>query len=338
MVITVTILRYFLIMVLLRNLRRLVPTALAVPVAVFLTGCSSLVPHDEILSSLGSDSFMKVAGQNVYVEVAGEGETILLLHGFGGSTFSWRDSLPHLSRTHRVVALDLFGFGYTERPRRLRHYSRRGQVDLILGVLDRLGVARAHVIGHSYGGGLAMTLAAKHPERVRSIVLVNSTAPNWAISRRRNLAEISPLTWLFVRGYALRPATVRTALERSWHDDSLVTDEIVDGYLKRLRIQGAARAYRGLTVPMSHEAEEDLVVVQDLTQPTLVIWGVEDELIPVEDGELASSQMRNSRFVPLEGTGHSPMEEDPQAFLALVEDFLRAVEAGHAVALAAEDR
>ena len=260
------------------------------------------------------------------MEEAGQGDVILLLHGFGGSTFSWRDSFPKLAETHRVIALDLFGFGYTERPRRLRHYSRRGQLDLILGVLDHLGVPKAHVIGHSYGGGLAMTLAAQHPDRVRSLVLVDSTAPNWAISRRRNLAEISPLTWLFVRGFALRPATVRNALERSWYDDSEVTEDIVEGYLERLRIQGAARAYRGLTVPMEHESEDDLVLVQDLTQPTLVIWGAEDELIPVEDGRLAAEQMRDSRFVVIERSGHSPMEEKPQAFLTLVTQFLQEVD------------
>ena len=289
---------------------------------VSLAGCSHLVPYSQVRRTLPATSFLEFAGQDVHVEVAGQGEPVLLIHGFGGSTFSWRQTLPALANDHRVIALDLFGFGYTERPKRLEHYSREGQIELILGVLDRLGVREAHVIGHSYGGGLAMTLAAEHPERVRSLVLVDSTAPNWAISRRRNLAELSPLTWLFVRGYALRPAMVRKALERSWYDDTQVTDQVVNEYLKRLQIEGAAHAYRGLTVPLGNEGEQRQVFVQDLTQPTLVIWGADDALIPAEDGKLAASQMQDSRFVEFSDCGHSPMEEHPEAFVAVVRDFL----------------
>ncbi len=319
--------------------RRRLPTFAAILTALLLLqGCSGLVSQSEIRRSLGPKSFLRVADREVHVEVSGKGEPILLIHGFGGSTFSWRETLPFLAETHRVIALDLFGFGYTERPRRLQHYSRRGQLDLILGVLDHLNIDRAHVIGHSYGGGLAMTLAAEYPERVASLVLADTTAPNWAISRRRNVAEISPLTWLFVRGYALRPKLIRKALQRSWFDDSLVTDEVVEGYLKRLRIQGAARAYRGLTVPMGQETNERLVLVQDLTQPVLVIWGADDELIPVAEGELAANQMRDSRFVTIDDCGHSPMEEHPETFVHLVNDFLKEHSFSATEELAAADR
>jgi len=265
-----------------------------------------------------------VQGQKIYVETGGSGEAVVLIHGFGGSTYSWREVMPELAKQHRVVALDLFGFGFTERPKRLRRYSREGQISLILGVLDELGIDRAHLVGHSYGGGIATALALRHPDRVRSLVLVDSTNPNYARARRKNFAELQPLTWAFVRGLALRPDTVRKALERSWYDDSLITDEMVDAYLKRLEIEGAARAYRGLTVPFNSPEEAEALYVHDLQVPALVIWGEDDELIKVEEGRVAAGEIKGARFVALEDCGHNPMEEKPEAFLANLLPFLTA--------------
>jgi pimeloyl-ACP methyl ester carboxylesterase len=249
------------------------------------------------------------------------------VHGFGGSTYSWRHVLPRLSQEYRVIAVDLSGFGFSERPQELRRYSRDGQIHLLLGLLDQLAVDRAHFMGHSYGGGIVASLALLHPDRVQSLILVDSTAPNYAIARRSNLAELAPLIYVFLRGYALRPAKIRRSLERSWFDDELVTDEVVNAYLTRLRIEGAARAYRGLTAPFETLEEEGDLFLDDLTQPTLVVWGEDDQLILVEDGRLATSQIRQGRFVSLPDCGHSPMEEKPKDFLAEVLPFLRGLPA-----------
>lgn len=293
--------------------------ALVVP---FLTGCVSLQSYDRAIAGLDNSSFVEVGGERIHVEVSGEGPPLLLIHGFGGSTYSWRDVEPALARHFRVVAVDLFGFGFTERPEDLERYTRDGQVDLLIGVLDALGIERAHVAGHSYGGGLAMTLAVRHPDRVMSLVLVDSTAPSYADQRRKLVAALPAVTYVFTRAYALRPATIRRALERAWFDDEAISAEMVDQYLERLKIEGASRAYRGLTTPLVEHPDSRPVRFEDLDLPVLVIWGEDDQLIPVIEGRAASEQMPQARFVAIQNCGHAPMEEQPQEFLDSVLPFL----------------
>lgn len=293
--------------------------------ALAVGGCVPLQSYEQIAFQLDAASLVDVGGSRVHVEAAGEGFPLLLVHGFGGSTYSWRHVLPELAEQRRVIAVDLYGFGFTERPQQLGSYSREGQVELLVGLLDALGIEQTDVMGHSYGGGLAMTLAAYHPERVRSLVLVDSTAPEYALERRNALAALPPVTWGFTRVYALRPKVVRRALERSWHDDSLITDRMVSEYLERLKVEGAARAYRGLTTPLIDDDPRP-VRFEDIEQPVLIVWGEEDALIGPQFGRKASERMPRARFVSLPDAGHSPMEESPEAFLAVVEPFLAAPE------------
>jgi pimeloyl-ACP methyl ester carboxylesterase len=289
-------------------------------------GCVSLQPYEAVVEDLPASNLLLIDDHRVHVEVAGSGEPLVMIHGFGGSTYSWRQVMPMLAQDYRVIALDLRGFGFTERPADLELYTRDAQVHLILRVLDELEIDRAHLMAHSYGGGLAMTLAVRHPDRVRSLVLADSTAPDYALQRRKVVAALPPVTWLFTRIYALRPPTVRRVLERAWYDDQAVSPEVVDEYLERLRIEGAARAYRGLSTPLVHEQEKAPITYEDLTVPVLVIWGEDDQLISVEAGRSATERMPRARFVALPDCGHSPMEEQPEAFLRAVEPFLAAPE------------
>src|SRR5947199_312838 len=141
--------------------------------ALLLLGCVALRSFDEIRREAPAGDFVRVGGQLVHAEQVGDGEPVVLLHGFGASAYSWRKVIPALAQGHRVVAIDLNGFGYTQRPRSRESYTREGQAKLVLDTLDALGIARAHVVGHSYGGGITLYLAARHPERFRSMVLVD---------------------------------------------------------------------------------------------------------------------------------------------------------------------
>lgn len=295
-----------------------VAVAAALPAA-----CASLTPYEQVRRSLPPDRFLEVGGRAVYVEQSGTGDALLLIHGFGGSTYSWRRVIPDLAGPRRVVAVDLSGFGWTERVADPAAYTLAAQERLLLGVLDALGIARADVAGHSYGGGVALWLAARHPERVRSLVLVDSTLPSYGVERRSNVARSRTAVSAFLRGVALRRGFVRSALERSFFDDALVTDELVGEYLARLRVEGAVDAYRGLTLPSSEPRPEiDLTTVG---QPTLVVWGADDELLPLRWGEQAAAEMPHARLVVLERCGHIPMEERPEEFVAAVVPFLAAV-------------
>lgn len=298
------------------------PVAAAVALCVLATGCVSLVPFERVRAEVGGSAYVQVAGQHVHVEQAGEGEPVVLLHGFGGSTYLWRQVTPRLAGRFRVVAIDLNGFGWTERPRARQAYTLEGQAALVLGVLDALGIERAHLVGHSYGGGLAIWLAARHPERVGSLSLVASTLPTYASARRSRWAAWRPLVALFVRTRALREGFVRRGLERAVADPAVVTDELVRAYLARLKVEGATRAFQGLTAPTDGPRPE--VRLEELRVPTLGVWGEQDRLLSIEDGARGVGRIPGHRFVRLAGVGHLPMEEAPDRLAAALAEFLAA--------------
>jgi pimeloyl-ACP methyl ester carboxylesterase len=290
-------------------------------VVVATASCTAMRPFAEIRASLPAERFVSVGEQLVHVVQEGQGEPVMLVHGFGASSYSYRHVQPRLARSFHTAAIDLTGFGYTERPRDRSAYSREAQVDLVLGVMNALGFERAHLVGHSYGGALALWLAVEHPDRVRSLVLIDSAAPSYPDDRRTAVAAFRPLAKLFVDG-ALRPANVRRALERSFHDDTLVTPELVAAYVERLRVEGVADAYRGLTAPARRAPRFDWSRV-DL--PTLVVWGENDGLVSVAAGRAAASRLPRAEFAVLAATGHMPAEESPQALLAVLLPFLERV-------------
>ncbi|MGD2115855.1 MAG: alpha/beta fold hydrolase, partial [Acidobacteriota bacterium] len=290
------------------------------------TGCVSLTPYSEIRATVPEGSLIRLNDHLVHVVDRGPlsrsgdpAEPVVFVHGFGASTYSWRHVLDELPG-YRTIALDLNGFGYTERPEGLEPYTRRGQVELIRDVLDRLGIERAHLVGHSYGGGVTLAFAHAYPERLRSLTLVASTRPDYPETRRKVIAAFEPLVDLYIRSWALRRRWVRRALEHSVADDSLVTPELVDAYLERLRIEGAERAYYGVTAPTEEPEQE--VRLEEIQVPVLAVWGAEDSLIPVALGREAVGHIPCSRFVVLPETGHLPMEEHPAELVAAIRAFL----------------
>lgn len=305
---------------------RSIPLLVLVPFAFFLTGCLSVRPFAEIRKEVPQDQFLPLHGRLVHVEQAGTGEPVVLLHGFGASTYSWRKVMPGLAARFRVVAIDLNGFGYTERPRDLASYTREGQGQLVLDVLDALRIERAHVVGHSYGGGITLWLASRHPERFLSMVLVDSSAPTYANDRRSRAASLKPLTSLFLRSVVLRPSTVRKGLLRSVHDPSLVTPELVQAYFDRIRIEGVIDAYYGLTVPVRGPAET--VDLAKIDVPALVVWGADDRIILMRNGRQGTAKLPHGRFVVIPDTGHIAMEERPEEWLRIVLPFLEGREKG----------
>jgi pimeloyl-ACP methyl ester carboxylesterase len=189
-------------------------------------------------------------------------------------------------------------------------------------VLDALGIERAHLAGHSYGGSVAMALAAHHPERFESLILVDAAGPEYPQERRHWLAGIRPLTSLWVRTVALRRQRTEWGLLDSVADDSLVTAELIDEYWRRLKVEGAPRAFWALTAPVDPPDPE--IDLRGITLPTLVVWGCEDALISVEAGRSTAALIPGSTFVTLPEVGHLPMEERPAELVRTMREFLLA--------------
>lgn len=299
------------------------PGARPVLLAILLlvcSGCVSLTPYAELVAGLPPAGFVEVAGQRVWVEDHGSGPAVVMLHGFGASSYSWRAVDEELAKDFRVLALDLSGFGFTERPRGKEPYTRDGQGALVLGVMDALGVESAHLVGHSYGGAVAMALAVEHPERFESLILVDAAGPEYPEARRSWVAGIRPLTALWVRLVALRRSRTERGLLDSVADDRVVTPELVDEYWRRLKIEGAPRAFWGLTAPVEDEGPE--IDLAEIGLRTLVVWGCRDELITVEAGLAHAARIPDATVFTLADTGHLPMEEHPRELAARMRAFL----------------
>jgi pimeloyl-ACP methyl ester carboxylesterase len=290
--------------------------------ALVTAGCVTLRPYDQAVRAVPAGDLLPVGGRRIHVQVAGDGFPLILLHGFGGSTVMWDAVVPRLAAERRVVAIDLNGFGFTERPASPAAYTIAGQAALVLAVADRLGLARFDVGGHSYGGGIALYLAAHYPARVRTLVLVDNTLPAYGVLRRHRLFASRTLVRLFVHSVALSDRRIRSGLEEAYADDRRVTPELVRAYADRLRVEGAVNAFYGLVAPNGQVP--DRVDLAKIAQPALVVWGSRDALIPEAEGRRHAAEMPAARFLELEGCGHNPMEECPAAFLAGVEPFLAA--------------
>ena len=257
----------------------------------------------------------------------GSGPAVLLIHGIGDSSDTWREIIPTLARDHTVIAPDLLGHGRSDKPR--ADYSVAGYANAMRDLLSVVGVDRVTVVGHSLGGGVAMQFAYQYPERCERLVVVSSGG----VSR-----EVHP----FLRASALQPAHLFLALLRlplarslgrgifralEWLDTDLgrdtddmlrIFDALPDATSRAafVRTLHAVVDWRGQVITMLDRCY--------LTRgmPTLLIWGDRDGVIPIEHARIAHAAMPGSRLETFYGAGHFPHHSDPNRFLEVLYEFL----------------
>jgi len=273
----------------------------------------ALVPHSD------DSRFLEVEGVRVHFQEKGAGPPLVLLHGNNSSTYTWKDVYDKLAARHRVVAVDLKGFGFTSKPE--GDYSVEAQAALVVRLLDKLNIGRAVWCGSSLGGTVALAAAVEHPERVRALVLAD--APAYSDMRGATLAP-SYVKWPYVGGAVSALALVsdklvRDGLKESFYDDSKVTDERVAAYYLPLTTRGGQYAARRVRLERQFERVER--ALDKIRQPALLVWGAEDRLILPEDGKRLQADLPGSRLVFFESCGHLPQEEMPERFAQEVLDF-----------------
>ena len=279
---------------------------------------STLVPHAE------RSCFVSVDGARIHYQEFGDATkpTLLLIHGYTASLYVWKTVAPKLAETgFHIVALDLVGFGYSEKPRWF-DYSITSQARVVARFMNRLGIGRATVIGSSYGGAIAATLALDYPERVEKLVLVDTVCnddpkshPILKLAAIRGVGEaIAP----FLAGSrAFLRHRMRGTLAPANHD--LITKDRVESILRPLC---AADAHHSLLA--TSRAWNACRIEQDahlISQPTLIIWGEDDRVIPVVAGYKLHESILHSRLVVFKDCGHVPPEEKSDLFVELVADF-----------------
>ncbi|MDE0514197.1 MAG: alpha/beta hydrolase [Gammaproteobacteria bacterium] len=252
----------------------------------------------------------------------GAGDSVLLLHGSGpgvSAWANWRLVIPSLAKNFRVLAPDIVGFGFTERPDGIS-YDMETWLKHALDFLDAMEIDRAHVIGNSFGGSLAVVLAIQAPERVSRLVLMGSVGLEF------ELTEGLDLTW----GYTPSLDNMRRLLDLFAYNRELVTDELAQLRYEASLRPGVQESYAAMFPAPRQDgirkicsAEAD---VKNIKHETLIIHGRDDRIIPVSVSEHLSMCIKNSQLHIFGNCGHWTQIEHNRRFNQLVNDFL--LEAG----------
>ena len=253
-----------------------------------------------------------------YHDSGGAGAPVLLIHGSGpgvSAWANWRLVMPALAQQARVIAPDMVGFGYTERPQGFV-YNMDAWVRQAVGLLDALGIERTDLVGNSFGGGLSLALAIAHPERVRRLVLMGSAGVSFP------LTEGLDAVW----GYTPSVENMRAIMDYFAFDQGLMSDD-----LARLRFEASIRpgfqesfaamfpAPRQRWIEALASAEAD---IRALPHQALVIHGREDRVIPLSTSLTLSSWIQRSQLHVYGQCGHWTQIEHAARFARLVGDFL----------------
>lgn len=253
-----------------------------------------------------------------YHDSGGAGAPVLLIHGSGpgvSAWANWRLVMPALAQQARVIAPDMVGFGYTERPQGFV-YSMDAWVRQAVGLLDALGIERTDLVGNSFGGGLSLALAIAHPERVRRLVLMGSAGVSFP------LTEGLDAVW----GYTPSVENMRAIMDYFAFDQGLMSDDLArlrfeasirPGFQESFAAMFPAPRQRWIEALASTEAD-----IRALPHQALVIHGREDRVIPLATSLTLSSWIQRSQLHVYGQCGHWTQIEHAARFARLVGDFL----------------
>lgn len=251
---------------------------------------------------------------------ADRGEAVVFVHGNPGPMDDWAELAPAVAGFARVIAMDMPGFGRAERPRSFDH-SVVGHARFLGLLLDRLGVERAHLVLHDFGGAWGLRWALDHPERLASVTLINTgVLEGYSWHRYARIWQTPIAGELFQ--LMSTPRATHIALNRD-NPVPLPRDyaDRVGGYADWGHKRAVLRLYRNSRDPASAFPENSGAVANSL--PTCVIWGDGDPYIPVRFAQRQRNYFPQAEIHILEGLGHWPFIDDPQAVLAPLTAFLR---------------
>lgn len=260
--------------------------------------------------------YVVIDGVSIHYIEAGRRDAppFVMVHGFGGQTFSFRYQVAEFARDHRVVAIDLKGFGYSERPEN-GNYSLTEHARTVLRVMDELGIGRTVLMGHSMGGDVAMRVAASAPERVEKLILV-AAAPGrkvWVAPRLAPVKLIMP---------GITKLSAWNAWRKMFYDRSQVDTEAVrKGYMKTARIKGTMNTVWQMWRDVRGDTQVDY---SRLTMPVLILWAEKDGILPFPGFTLKWLRKRipHAEVHTVPRTGHLVLEEQPDASNKLLREFV----------------
>jgi 4,5:9,10-diseco-3-hydroxy-5,9,17-trioxoandrosta-1(10),2-diene-4-oate hydrolase len=277
-----------------------------------------------MLAALPQDKYVKVGKVNArYWQAGNKGSAVVLVHGLGGFVENWMHNVDALAKQHRVYAMDLVGFGRTDKPPVNDMYTL---VQFISDFMDTLKIDKTTLVGNSLGGGLVLQFALQFPQKVEKLVLVDNAGMG-----RDVIVDFRVCSLPWLGELLIKPSLKGT--EKLWkqivHDQNLVTPELVKMCYGLGSLPGATKTllsvlrsginFGGQRGKLTKTLIKDLGTIK---APTLVIWGRDDKIIPAAHAQVAVSKIAGAKLHIFDHCGHMPMFEYPDKFNKMVLDFL----------------
>jgi len=283
-------------------------------------------------TDLGEYEEIELHGHRVGFQAAGDGDQlIILLHGITSTAEAWRKVMPRLAERYTVIAPDLIGHGRSAKPR--GDYSLGAYAAGVRDLIAVLGYERGTVVGHSFGGGIAMQFSYLFPEYVERMALIASGGLGREVHPMLRAAVLPGSEWvlpLLAREWSVKAGdAVRTVAGKLGLEAGPDLAEFARGYAS-LTEEGASDAFiHTMRSVIDHDGQRvsalDRLYLADQL-PTMIIWGDSDPVIPVEHGRNAHRVVTNSRYVEIEGSGHWPMLDAPDRIVRELTEFMEETE------------
>lgn len=251
---------------------------------------------------------------------------LVMIHGYGGNHYTWRAIAPMLAKRYRVISIDLKGFGRSDKPLD-NHYAIFDQAELVAAFILQKNLRDVTLVGHSFGGGVALAIAAAKkknvPNRLKKVVLLDSLAYAQALPSFIRFLKLPVIAEL---GMTVVPPEIQAhaALRYAYHDDSKIQWDTVKAYAAPLySIGGKYAAIRTAEQIVPQNIKSFVKGYKKIKVPTLLIWCEHDKIVPIFNGLRLNSEIPKSRLHIIKGCGHAPQEENPVETAQLIADFLR---------------
>lgn len=277
-------------------------------------------PLDEWADKYAAGKFIDLGGNSTHYVEKGEGEPVILVHGFFYDSYMWNRNIDALAKRFKVYALDLWGFGYSTRSP--VDYGYPLYADQLLRFMDALNIQKASLVGQSMGGGTCILFAVRHRDRVKKMILVDPAGlpnPLPLLGKIANLPKVGELL-LGLRGDFYR----KMVLGMLWiYGKGFITGSYLENVTRFHKIRGTTEVSLSILRKQFFDKLSDEVHrLGEMDVPILIVWGRQDKAIPLERGQEMHRILRGSRLEILERAGHCPHDEQSREFNQLALDFL----------------
>ena len=302
--------------------------AVRLALLIVMTACSSpppIPPYFEAFERIPIHT-VEVNGEHVAYLDIGQGQPVILIHGFGGSMWQWEHQQQPLSAEFRLITPDLIGSGLSTKPD--IEYRPEQMLEYFIGFMDALRIRQATLVGNSMGAGLAIGMALTYPDRVSQLVLIDGLPANvrerlTSPSIKRALDTAAP-SWLASFGnWLFGGVMIESVLQEIVHDPTLLTPAVIERSNRNRQRPGVIPPLMTVRDTLPLWESGFATRIGEIRHPTLILWGEEDRVFPLPTGEDLQRTIKGSALVRIPNAGHIPQWERPDLANRAMIEFLR---------------